>query len=198
MRYTKLTGVVLKKQNYKEADQIITVWTRELGKVRCLAKSIRLPKSKLAHAVGELGLCEIDLAGGNLPVLIGAKPMRQFQTLREDLQKTVIGFYAAELMLKLTADEHPNETAFDLLLQFLENLELSDYSVRYYPLLECFSLDLLDAFGFKMPQDLDSEKVMAMNSDQIEETHRSINRFIEYILERNLKSEKLISSIYGR
>jgi DNA repair protein RecO (recombination protein O) len=196
MKYKKLTGIVLKKQNYKEADQILTIWTREAGKVRVLAKSIRLPKSKLAYAVGDLSLAAIDIAGRHsLPVLIGAKPISQFSNLRQDLQKTIIGLYAAELMLKMTADEHPNQKAFELLSDFLHDLEKLDYSVKYHPLLECFSLSLLESLGFKMPQNLDREQIIKMDLNQIEEIHRKINKFIEYILERHMKAESLFASI---
>jgi DNA repair protein RecO (recombination protein O) len=193
MKYKKLTGIVLKKQNYKEADQILTVWTREEGKIRCLAKALRLPKSKLAHAVADLGLSEVHLAGNHLPVLIGARPIRQFRTVREDLQKMAIGFYAAELMLKMTADEHPNPPAFNLLAEFLHSLDQTDYSEKYHPLLECFSLDLLDALGFKIPQNFTTPKIMSMDIDEIEKTHRIINRFIEYILERSVRSEAFLA-----
>ena len=195
MKYKKLTGIILKKQNYREADQIVSVFTREAGKVRCLAKSLRHPKSKLNYAVQDLSESEISVVGGNLPILISAKPIRQFAGLRDDLKKTAIAFYAGELMLKMTADEHPNETAYDLLQNFLINLNHHDFSEKYHPLLECFSLDLLDTLGFRIPKDLDSERVMKMNIDEIEQTHRTINKFIEYILERNIKSEAFLISV---
>ncbi len=182
MKYKKHTGIILKKQNYKEADQILTLWTKDSGKVRVLAKSIRLPKSKLAYAVGDLSLCEIDTAGGDFPVLIGAKPLRQYKSIQEDLQKIVIGFYAAELMLKMTADEHPNEIAFDLLSEFLKDLDHPEYFAKDYALLDKFSLDLLETLGFKLPQEKEVD-------------HTTINKFIEYILERNLKSEALLTSM---
>jgi len=184
MKYKKLLGIILKKQNYKEADQILTVWTREAGKVRILARGLRKPASKLNYALPDLGLAELHFTGKNLPVLIGAKPIRNFPSLTEDLQKTIIGFYAAELMLKMTADEHPNAEAYDLLAGFLAELNQADYSGRYQPLLECFSLDLLECLGFKIPKNLDSSMLRQMNSDQIEEAHSTINKFIEYIIER--------------
>jgi len=184
MKYKKLTGIILKKQNYREADQILTVWTKEAGKIRVLAKSIRKPASKLAYSVQDLGIAQIDIVGSKLPVLIGAKPIRQFQSLREDLQKTAIGLYGAELMLKMTADEHPNDQAYELLSDFLHDLDRLDYSVKYYPLLECFSLELLEYLGFKIPQDLNRQQVMEMESDEIERVHGTINKFIEYVLER--------------
>ncbi len=182
MKYKKLTGVVLKKQNYREADQILTLWTKDAGKVRVLAKSIRLPKSKLAFAVSDLSVCEIDIVGGNLPVLIGAKVVRQFGNLQEDLQKMAVAFYAAELMLKMTADENPNEPAYSLLSEFLSNLDQAECAPSDFGLLDSFSLEILDVLGFKFPQDEKPD-------------HSTINKFIEYILERNLKSEGLLISL---
>lgn len=181
MKYKKLTGIILKKQNYREADQIVTVWTAEAGKIRCLAKAVRRPLSKLAHGLIDLNLIEFEIAGSGLPVLISVKAKKQFSKIREDLKKTAIGFYASELMLKITADEHPNKTAFHIFLDFLVELE-RDYRADY-PLLEDFSLKLLDALGFKMPQ------------NQNPSGKRQINRFIEYILERKLKSEQFMEHV---
>jgi DNA repair protein RecO (recombination protein O) len=216
MKYKKLTGIILKKQNYREADQIVSIWTREAGKVRFLAKSLRKASSKLNYAIQDLSEVEINLAGNHLPTLIGVKPRRQFSNLHEDLKKTAIAFYSAELMLKMTADEHPNLVAYELFADFLNCLNQLDYSVRYYPVLECFSLKLLDALGFSIehahtsfhiPKHLTSGLVrlnsldfeefdgVRMESDQVEQLHSLINRFIEYILERNIKSELFLVSI---
>jgi len=216
MKYKKLHGVILKKQNYREADQIITVWTREAGKVRILARSVRLSKSKLCPSLSELSWVELQIVGKHLPILTSAKSIKSFSSLLTDLKKTAIGFYAAELMLKMTADEHPNEEAFDLLVDFLHCLDKLDYSVKYYPLLESFSLKLLSALGFsieyartsfKIPQELSLDLLkltqknfvelhqIELGADRIESLHSLINRFIEFILERNLKSEPFLISI---
>lgn len=214
MRHRKLQGIILKKTNYKEADQIVTAWTKEAGKVRFLAKAVRLSKSKLAFGLSDLSLVELHLAGKHLPVLTGLKPVRHFPTLLSDLKKAAIGFYAAELMLKMTADEHPNQTAFELFWEFLRCLDSLDYSVKYYPLLESFSLKLLTALGFSIeyaqssfniPQDLSNHLgelhgmelresgKMDLPLERIESLHSLINRFVEFILERNLKSELFLS-----
>ena len=46
-----------------------------------------------------------------------------------------------------------------------------------------------------MPQDLDPASVLNMESAQAEEAHRQINQFIEYIIERNIRSEPFLISI---
>jgi hypothetical protein len=74
-------------------------------------------------------------------------------------------------------------------------LDDSDYSSNRPPLLESFSLQLLDCLGFKIPQDLDPAAMQRMNPAEVEETHRQINQFIEYIIERNIRSEPFLISI---
>lgn len=216
MKYKKLTGIILKKQNYREADQIVSAWTREAGKVRVLARGLRKSSSKLNYAMQDLSEVVLDITGSSLPTLIGARPLRQFKSLQQDLKKTAIAFYAAELMLKMTADEHPSSKAYDLLAQFLDCLDRLDYSVRYYPALECFSVKLLEVLGFSIEHAHTSFKIPAhlnsglnflselqfgefehvqIESDKIEQLHRVINQFIEYILERSIKSEPFLISI---
>jgi len=182
MKYKKLTGIILKKQNYGEADQIISLWTREAGKVRVLAKSLRKNSSKLAFACQDLSIVEINIVGNTLPTLIGAKPLQHFRNFALDLKKTANAFYAAELMMKITADEHPNEFAYDLLANFFTDLDQSSSS-NFDSLLNSFCLNLLDNMGFKIPE----EKQVV--------DHSTINKFIEYIIEHNIKSEPFLISI---
>lgn len=179
MKYKKLTGIILKKQNYKEADQIITLWTREAGKVRILARSIRLPKAKLSYSVQDLSLVEVDLAGrGNMMTLIGSKIVKQYKNLMTDLPKASRGFYAAELMMKMTADEHPNPQAFDLLAEFLsaENDRPASAGNEF---LDMFALSLADNLGFGSPTDRSS--------------HKSVKNFIQDLIEREIHSEKILT-----
>jgi len=180
MKYKKLTGIILKKQNYREADQIVSVWTREAGKVRCLAKAVRKSASKLNFAILDLSEVEIYFTGNHLPTLIGAKPLRQFQTLHQDLKKAAIAFYCAELMMKMTADEHPNSQAYDLLSDFLARLE-QESIIDNHSLVDGFALDLAKTLGFGSPKKVDS--------------HGDVNKFIEYILERNIKSELFMEHV---
>lgn len=177
MRYKKLTGIILKKQNYREADQIVSVWTREVGKLRVLARALRKPTSKLNFSMQDLAEVEMHLAGSHFPTLIGAKPLCQFNNLHQDLKKAAISFYAVELMLKITADEHPNQPAYNLLSNFLKNLNELNDGEKCRLLLDDFCLQLLEVLGFKIPNE--TKKI----------DHRTINKFIEYIIERNLKSE---------
>ena len=44
------TGIVLARTDFREADRILTVLTPDNGKVRVIAKGVRLPRSKIGRA----------------------------------------------------------------------------------------------------------------------------------------------------
>ncbi len=182
MTYQKYTGIILRKQNYREADQILTIWTKEEGKVRVMGRGLRLPKSKLAYSVQDLSLAEIEVAGrGSLPTLISAKPIQLFTGLRQDLKKMAVGFYAAELMMKMTADESPNLPAFELLLNSLDKVDQAAADEVSPDAGDLFALDLAQVLGFGSPQKT--------------QTHKDIREFIESLIERKIKSEPFLISI---
>lgn len=179
-KYTKASGVILKKQNYRETDQIITIWTSELGKVRVLARGIRLAKSKLAGALQDLSLVEFEVTG-RFPTIISAQVKNNFRGIRESLSKIAPAIYASEIILKMTADEQPNAQAFGLLVELLTRLHESDTELSAYTQVDLFALDLAEVLGFGRPREIES--------------HRDVRNFIESLIERNLQSEQFLISI---
>lgn len=218
MSYIKLTAVVLKKQNYREADQIATIYSRELGKVRCVAKSLRLSKSKLSGAFQDLSLVEIELTvGKGIPVLISSRSVKNFSRLKADLAKMGAAFYAAELIIKLTPDEQPNAQAYDLLADFFISLDQApEQEEIYYLLLDSFALKLVSILGFSIEyaketfklskeqtqliqqlEDLHYADVLKIDVSEkmVRHTHKIVSQFVEYIIERSIKSESFLNKI---
>src|SRR5947208_3391870 len=66
-------AMILKKQAYAEADEIITFFTFEHGKVRALAKSVKSPKSKLQQKLQALFLVQVTLSHSKFPKIITIK-----------------------------------------------------------------------------------------------------------------------------
>ncbi len=64
--YFKTEGVIIAKKNFGEADRILTIFTRDHGKIGCIAKGVRRPRSKKAGHV-ELGnWCKFFIARGKI------------------------------------------------------------------------------------------------------------------------------------
>ena len=122
-RESQYIAFILKKQPFNEGDELITIYTAEAGKLRALAKSVKLAKSKLQARLQMLFLVKLTLTHGKLPKIILAEPVSVFFGMRENLAAVKMSFYAAELVLKFTPDEQKNPALFNLLSDFLNFLD---------------------------------------------------------------------------
>lgn len=119
--------MVIKKQLLGEADEIVTLFSREHGKVRAVAKSTKLATSKLQYALQPLFLVEVALAGRTaLPKLIRASATRAYSNAHGDPSRVSIWFVVAELLIKLLPDNQPNEALYDSTASLLEFLDTAE------------------------------------------------------------------------
>jgi DNA repair protein RecO (recombination protein O) len=149
-REQKLTAIILKKQPFKEGDEIITFFTKEQGKVRAIAKSIKLSKSKLQQKLQNLFLVGLTLSAGNLPKIISVEPVEVFLHMRENLSRVKIAYYALELVLKFTPDEQKNEKLFNLFLEFLRFLDTESAGEKLEAGLAIFKIGILTTAGLSI------------------------------------------------
>ena len=145
------TSIILKKTPYGEADEIITGLTLEAGKVRFLAKSVKLAKSKLQNSLQALFLCRLRAAWprpGQLHKIIGVEPVEVFPNLRQDLLAVKAAYGAAELVLRFLPDEQKSEGAYKLSRIFLEFLEKNaGQAEKIQAGLLAFKIKLLEILG---------------------------------------------------
>jgi len=117
-------AVILKKNIFSEGNEIVTMYSRELGKVRGVARAVKKMQSKLAHGLQTLFDSQLELlqSRGKLSI-IGARPRNTFKHLRESVRAVNAALFGAEVLLKSTADEQPNAALFDYFVKFLEHLD---------------------------------------------------------------------------
>lgn len=211
-REISYTAIILKKQAFNEADEIITFFSREAGKVRGLAKSVKLIKSKLQNSLQNLILAEVVLAGrGHLPKIIGAQARETFRHMRQNLELMKHAFYASELVLRFTPDGQKNAELFDLFLDFLFFLNANPAKAGLA--LAKFKAGFLSAAGFSATahQSLQSQagqlrlcnelEACAFNRleekswSNLEPLQKFLSEFIVYHLEREVKSEAFLKSV---
>ena len=145
-RTYKAEGVVLRQTPLGEADRILTIYTRELGKVRAVARGVRRPKSKLSGHLEPLSHVSVSLAEGrNLDTVSEAEVIQSFSALKEDLERLSKGIYLAELIDGFSPDRSANRRVFDLLLEALDRLQRSE---RLANLLLSFEMKLLGLSGY--------------------------------------------------
>lgn len=146
-RLYRTSAIVLKRQDFGEADRILTLFTPELGKLRVIAKGVRKITSRKSGHVELFTYSNLLIAKGrNLDVVTQAETIKPFRALREDLSRITYACYVAELVDQFTEDRDDNRPLFDLLLTTLENLSETDDLQRTA---RFFELRLLDAVGYR-------------------------------------------------
>ena len=121
----KATAIVLRTIEFSESSLVVTLFTREAGKVRALAKGGRRLKGPFESALDLLALCRIVFlrkSSEALDLLTEAKLQRRFRPAGRELSSLYAGYYVAELLSGLTDDYDPHPELFDLTDQTLQAL----------------------------------------------------------------------------
>jgi len=117
MSSEKATAIVLRVVEWSESSSVVTLFTREFGKIRALAKGARRLKGPFESALDLLSLCRIVFLrkpADVLDLLTEAKLLRRFRPHDRDLAGLYAGYYIAELLGELTDDDDPHGDLFDL------------------------------------------------------------------------------------
>lgn len=121
-------ALVVRGTDWSETSRIATLFTREFGKVRALAKGGRRLKSNFDVAFDLLTVCRVVFlrkAHGGLDLLTEARLEEQFPALRAHLPALYAGYYVAELLADGTRDYDPHPDLFDAALAALRGLGAS-------------------------------------------------------------------------
>lgn len=121
----RATALVIRGTDWSETSRIVTLFSREVGKIRGLAKGGRRIRSNFEVSFDLLSVCEIvyiHKAQGGLDLIIEAQLRERFPVLRSNLSAMYIGYYIAELLADGTADYDPHEALFEAALRMLRSL----------------------------------------------------------------------------
>src|SRR5436305_10416709 len=116
MAAEKTLALVLRTTDWSETSRIATLWTREVGKVRALAKGGRRLKSNFDSALDLLTVCSIVFlrkSSGSLDLLTEAQVVQRFPRLGTDLAALYAAYYIAELLADWTEEYDPHPLLFD-------------------------------------------------------------------------------------
>jgi DNA repair protein RecO (recombination protein O) len=146
-RLYRTEAIILRRQDFGEADKLLTLYTPGLGKTRVLAKGVRKPKSRKGGHVELFTHSNLLIAKGrSLDVVTQAETIHSFLPIRRELLRTSYAYYAAELLDKFTEEGEENRRVFELFLDALFWLsEAEDLSLA----LRYFELHLLNYVGYR-------------------------------------------------
>ncbi len=183
MRSYKTEGIVLKRQNFSEADRILTVFTRTHGKIKILAKGVRRIKSRRGPNIELFNHVTLFLhQGRNFDILTEAQAQNTFPQIRKKLELIGLAYYVCELVDGLCAENQPHPKVFELLIKILNELENN--------VIRKFELSLLSELGF-LPASPDASQ----GRPTLSLVNLNTTFFIEQILERKLKTKTLFQNL---
>ena len=143
----KVEAVVLRHSDYGEADRLLTLFTREQGKLRAIAKGVRKMQSRKAGHLEPFTQVALMLAQGHdLWIVTQAEAIESLQPLREDLTRIGYAGYVVELLDRFTYEEGQHWQLYNLLVETLKRLSQEEDAfvpVRFY------EMRMLDLLGFR-------------------------------------------------
>ncbi|MFN7796583.1 MAG: DNA repair protein RecO [Planctomycetota bacterium] len=126
MSLEKTDAIVLKTIEWSETSLIVTLLTRDFGKVSAIAKGARRLKSPFESALDLLSLSSVVFlkkSGESLDLLTEAKLLRRFRGAQVGLLPLYCGYYAGELINALTENHEPIPGLLDSLCNALAELD---------------------------------------------------------------------------
>ncbi len=147
-RSFRAEAVVLNHQDWGEADRLVTLYTRQHGKLRAVVKGARKTRSRKGGHLQPFTHVVLQLARARGPFIITqAETISAFPSIGEDLTLTGQAAYLVELLQRFSYDEEESNPAiFRLLVESLTLLAGGDdpwLVARYY------EMRLLDYLGFR-------------------------------------------------
>jgi DNA repair protein RecO (recombination protein O) len=145
----KTQAIVLRSLDYGESDRIVAFYTRDFGKIRGIAKGARRSRIRFANALELFCLAEIVFSRrgrDSLALIEESRVECHFENIRQDLDKTLMSSYLAELTDQFTLEDKKSEDLFELLRDFLAQIDGADCNES---LMRFFEIRLLACVGYQ-------------------------------------------------
>ena len=137
--------MILRSVNYGEADQVLTLYTRELGKISCLAKHSRLSKSRFGSTLQPFCIFEAQIRlrdSSSFGFLDSTMPLKAWPGLFGDLDRMNLAWRLCELANELEEQGASHPEFFDAVEGGLEALAVSELPEQEALLVEARFLEL--------------------------------------------------------
>ena len=139
--------IVIGVTDYLESDKLLTLFTREHGKLRGIARGARRSSRRFGGALELFARLDVQLVlHEGLSTLREADVVTVYRGIRSDLFKICWAGYACELVEQLAPEKMPNPRLYRLLTAYLERLNSAPVAPadrRFY------EINLLNILGYR-------------------------------------------------
>ncbi|MCA9290435.1 MAG: DNA repair protein RecO [Phycisphaerales bacterium] len=166
MQTLKSNAICVRHWDFSETSQTVSLFTRELGLVRGLAKGARRERGSFSGGIDLLTRGEVVALlkpGRDLATLTAWDLQEVFWSLRRRLAANQAGLYMADLVNHFLSQHDPHPALFDALVDALRALE--DPTVPTDAVLLRFQWDLLHESGYLPELAHDADTGAALPTD---------------------------------
>ena len=148
MSIVKMKGIIIAENNMGDFDKMLTMLTPGAGKISCVAKGARRPKSTLLAGTQFLCFGEYIMYKGQEHYTINScDTIEIFYNLRIDLNKLQYAVNITKIIQDVTTE---NENSYKILQLYLNTLYmLSETDKNPEFIISVFKIKLLSLIGFK-------------------------------------------------
>lgn len=143
-------AVVLRGMKYRDTSRIVTLYTREVGKVTALAKGARRSASRFGSALSTMSHVTAVLyvkETREVQLISQCDLVARYRRTAEDLDRMAAAMAVVELVDRATHPGESSERLFRLLVAALQGIEGATNSPRNA--LYWFEVRFLDVLGFR-------------------------------------------------
>ncbi len=144
-------GIILRRSDFGEANLLLQIYTRDLGKIEIVGKSARKAQGKLKGHLEPFLYCDFVIVHGRkMDVVANSFILENFLRMRNDIEAVFAAAIIVEVANRMILDGYKDERIFYLLLESLRFIDgLSGESRKNLCLLILFfEINLLSLSGF--------------------------------------------------
>lgn len=126
MSLEKTDALVIRLADWSESSRVVTLFTRDFGKISALAKGVKRLRSSFEAALDLLSESRIVFlrkSSSSLDILTESQLISRFQPSRKSLTSLYGGYYIAELLAGLSEEYDPHPRLYQVATETLRRLE---------------------------------------------------------------------------
>lgn len=123
--YYRTKGFIIKKNDFKEGDEMITVYSEEFGKIDLVSRGAKKILAKLSPFLQLFNLVNLEfIEGKNFKTVTAAENINNFNHEKKNLFKLEILEKTSRLVDKLVIAPQKDEELWEFLLNFYSAIAL--------------------------------------------------------------------------
>jgi len=147
----KTEAIILNKYDFGETSLIVNFYTKDFGKINGILKGVKQDPKKFLSTLEPFSYNEIIFykkRNSNLHLVTQVELKDNFDLIRNDISRLNSAAIIIDLLNNLMAPEDKNEAVFNLSLDALKELAISQ-NHNLEKIILIFKIKLLDLSGFK-------------------------------------------------